>query len=108
MSCTGQVYQAVAMISDKALFQVSGGQGQSCSQFEYDPRREIGPRRQCYNHSYRGQAPPFPVDHRHVTGQDTTGYQEVSNQVRHLQCPSEYPAPFEVHNQYPSGHSKYD
>ena len=108
MSCTGQVYQPASIISDKALFQVSVGQGQSFSQFEYDPRREPAPRRQCCNQLYRGQTPPLPVDHRHVTGQDTMGYQEVSNQVRHLQCPSEYPAPDQGHVQYPSGHSKYD
>ena len=37
--------------------------------------------------------PPLPVDHRHVAGQDNMSCQEVSNQVRHFQCPSEYPAP---------------
>ena len=86
---------------------MSGGQGQSYAQFEYDPRIETAPRRQ-YNQLYRGQPPPLPVDHRHVTWQDTMGYQEVSNQVRHLQFPSEYPAPDQVHIQYPSGHFKYD
>ena len=108
MSRTGQVYQAAAIISDKALFQVCEGQGQSYSQFEYDPRRETAPKIRCYSHLNRGQTPPLLVNHRHVTGQDTMGYQEVSNQERHLHLPSDCPAPDQVHVQYPSGHSKYD
>ena len=93
MSRTGQVYQAAAIISDKALFQVCEGQGQSYSQFEYDPRRETAPRRQCYSQLIRGQTPPLLVNHRHVTGQDTMSCQEVSNQERHLHFPSDFPHP---------------
>ena len=108
MSCTERVYQIAAIISDKSLLSVSGGQGQSYLQSEYDPRRETAPRRHCYNQLYRGQTPPLPVYHRHVTGQDTMSCQEVSNQVRHSQCPSEYPAPDQELVNYSSGHCKYD
>ena len=41
MLCTEQVYQIAAIISVKSLLEVSGEQGQSYLQSEYDPRREL-------------------------------------------------------------------